>query len=1348
MIGIEQADFQESRSIGTVNAVYQILDSVIPHSATKQECAFVGAAPASHMYTTTHIEAMLFHYHQQIELIPDRSNRSVASLGADHGHVEPTCGPGRVAACFRSSASPCVPVMPAARGRPVIAKIMPDRSGCRSCTLNRIATGLYADRLLLPSLCKWKGGALMVGMQSRIALGWAWCGVMFLGVAVRGAVVLDGVNVSSGNSQATADAYTPDIVGSDLIDVSQTSLDSWTKDKDPFFETTTLNDGVGLPETGAKAGTYMPASFGSSGKLPFTYTFTLDTTVRTNGYDVFEIRTFAGWDENGSALGNQKYELLVSMTGTAAFVSLGTFTYTPFSNAAATAASATKVTLTEGGGGVITTAVDAVRFVFLDPGFTNGNSSIDGTVYYEVDVLGAPVEVSEVPIAVSGYQYDGSGEGAQPSTSPAWPDSGGVELINGVLPSAAHYTDPEWVGFLDSDADDLTSHPQVTFELVDVVDLTDMQIVYFHSTGQAGGTVTAPEEVLVSFSTNGAGYSVPVSFTSEFNHGDGDQVRLALLDVSSNRASHVRLDFRNTSPWTFLAEVTFHGSNTTPVPIALDDGFAGTSLNITNWIEHDSDNRVTQSNGLFMVTGTASWTDCGLESIKSFSRQSELVIESIAKVSTSGNDATPIGYGNWDLGTACYFLTFRSNGHFFTWKEYSGVDTGITYTPDRWYLFRMRLTAAGITYNIYPDLNDDGDFDDAGEDADLLANAPGRYRADAAYDNLKVRFNNHSAGLMSVKRVTVRERVTHVALRAAIAAAQALHDGAVEGTASGAYPAGARATLQTAIDDAQAVDDDPEATREELEAAETNMAEAVNAFRRSVNGGLLALNHILGTGQSLSVGWSGGPPLTTTQPYGNLMLSGVGQTGTDLVPLIEGPNLHSAQVETISSALANTLTALSPQTNYTSIVTRHGEGGVAYAGLKKGTTWYAKGMDQVQKSQAAAAAMGHDYKVVAVTTVHGESDHAGGNGPHYVGYLKEWQSDYDTDVKALTGQTNDIPMFFCQMSSHTKYNSATSLVPAAQLWTAENSRWHTLVCPKYFLTYSDGVHLTAQSYRHLGEYYGKALKRVLVDGGDWHPLTPTVITLDGTNITVGFHVPAPPLMADTNAVLAQTNLGFEYADDASSAAISHVSIANADTIAISLDGIPTGANPRLRYAHTGTAGSWAGWNQAGAARGNIRDSDATASLYGSALQNWLVHFDHPIPYDPARDDADHDGVPDRWENLNFDGTNVSHGASSNADGDPMSDYAEWAAGTDPRDTTDFFRLYGKIAESGTAFELSWDTLHERDYTLFEVSTLSGTPPWSNLFTTSGNDSSITYTNTRADTTQRFFRVQLTVKENE
>lgn len=362
------------------------------------------------------------------------------------------------------------------------------------------------------------------------------------------------------------------------------------------------------------------------------------------------------------------------------------------------------------------------------------------------------------------------------------------------------------------------------------------------------------------------------------------------------------------------------------------------------------------------------------------------------------------------------------------------------------------------------------------------------------------------------------------------------------------------------------------------------------------------LNHILSTGQSLSIGTNGAPALTTTQPYNNVMLNWL-----SFAPLVE------TNVETISSAMANSITAHVSYDKYQIAVTRHGVGATSYTGLKKGTIPYYNGMIQVLLVKANAESLGKIYRVIGVTTIHGESDHLAGSGLYYEGYLVEWQRDYENDIKSITGQVGTIPMFTDQMSSYTGLNSATSEIPLAQLSAYENNPTKIiLVGPKYFLNYSDSAHLTNTSYRWLGEYYGKVIKKVIVDKQTWKPLMPERIVRNSNIIYVQFSVPVPPLVFDTSLVLAKPNYGFEYYDDSSSASIINIEIINSDTVKITLNTRPTGSNQRLRYAYTGTAGAYPGAQSLGSARGNLRDSDSTSSLYGNTLYNWSVHFDKAI----------------------------------------------------------------------------------------------------------------------------------------
>lgn len=376
------------------------------------------------------------------------------------------------------------------------------------------------------------------------------------------------------------------------------------------------------------------------------------------------------------------------------------------------------------------------------------------------------------------------------------------------------------------------------------------------------------------------------------------------------------------------------------------------------------------------------------------------------------------------------------------------------------------------------------------------------------------------------------------------------------------------------------------------------------------------INQILSTGQSLSVGIASTPALTTTQPYANLMLTGgaggIGAGGS-FTPLVE------SSVETISSSMANTITANDTGNDFDVAVSLHGVSGYTYSQLKKGTGPFTNGMNQVTNAKSAAITLGRTSRVIGVTTIHGETDNYNGvSGATYQGYLEEWQNDYDTDVKAITGQTNEVILFLDQMSSFmSSYaNDATSEIPIYQLYAAEDNPTEiVLVAPKYFFNYSDRHHLTGASSRWLGEYYGKVIKKVVIDHETWRPLSPDSAVRSANVIDVNFHVPAGVLAFDTTLVSSRTNKGFEYYDSTSSATISSVAILDSDTVRITLSGTPTGANQRIRYAYTGVPGTDTGAQNAGSAAGNLRDSDPYPSLYGNTLYNWAVHFDEPITLD-------------------------------------------------------------------------------------------------------------------------------------
>lgn len=382
-----------------------------------------------------------------------------------------------------------------------------------------------------------------------------------------------------------------------------------------------------------------------------------------------------------------------------------------------------------------------------------------------------------------------------------------------------------------------------------------------------------------------------------------------------------------------------------------------------------------------------------------------------------------------------------------------------------------------------------------------------------------------------------------------------------------------------------------------------------------------SINHVLLAGQSLSFGALGAPPLSTTQPYQNLMFNaGVINTGAahlaGLVPLVE------SDVETLSSGMANLIAQLAhdeapagqppDERSHDVLVSGHGVGGTPYAGLKKGSQAYATGMAQVRAGLALAHKASRSYAVRAIVNVHGESDHVAGN-PHYADDLLLWQADYEADVQALTGQTEPVPMLHSQMSSWTAWGAPHSRVPQDQLFASlRRPDRLILVGPKYMLPYADGVHLTNTGYRWLGEYYAKVYHQVVLEGRRWSPLRPLSAQRDGLIVTLRFEVPRPPLVLDTTRVSDPGQRGFEVVEaSAAPVPIRQVELADPDRVVLTLSRLPAGPGARVRYAYTGEPGQPGGPTTG--PRGNLRDSDPTPSRSGAPLYNWCVHFDLPLP---------------------------------------------------------------------------------------------------------------------------------------
>lgn len=414
-------------------------------------------------------------------------------------------------------------------------------------------------------------------------------------------------------------------------------------------------------------------------------------------------------------------------------------------------------------------------------------------------------------------------------------------------------------------------------------------------------------------------------------------------------------------------------------------------------------------------------------------------------------------------------------------------------------------------------------------------------------------------------------------------------------------------------------------------------------------GGPLAVNipwdwaGVIGTGQSLAVGEKGNPVKATTQPYGNLKLStGAASWPLDpedasfaMVPLVEPigrrsttyPSSYPTNIsgETPHTTMANQVTALvkaASEQDYLGVHGEFGENGQCMTFLAKGASVsgvngraYEATLVETRAVVRLAGEMGKTYGVGAVIVTHGECD--AGNTDYESDLFRLW-TDYNTDIKAITGQTEDLLMIVSQQNSINDRAAST-----LALWKIGVSHPAQVVCsgPKYQYPYSaeDNVHLVTDGYQQLGEKYGQVYFERLVLGNDWQPLQPTTVERTEDVITIHFHVPVPPLAWEESFELPHASSstwaagkGFEVRAGGSPVTISSVEISG-DSVQISCAGLPA-SNVVVAYALTGNPAPMTSPFTGTRRWGLLRDSDPfVGATTQKAQPNFAVAFELPVP---------------------------------------------------------------------------------------------------------------------------------------
>jgi glycerophosphoryl diester phosphodiesterase len=291
-----------------------------------------------------------------------------------------------------------------------------------------------------------------------------------------------------------------------------------------------------------------------------------------------------------------------------------------------------------------------------------------------------------------------------------------------------------------------------------------------------------------------------------------------------------------------------------------------------------------------------------------------------------------------------------------------------------------------------------------------------------------------------------------------------------------------------------------------------------------------------------------------------------------------------------------------------------GQGSTTAANLSKGTAPYTKLISNVTNAVANATLEKKRLKVPCITWTQGENEVD--DATTYAAYMATMAQliiDLNADVKALTGQKQNIPLIGYQVAKH-NWNADYQKIGKAHFDLGITNDLFICACPSYQFDYiiegSSGgaggfiVHFTPEARLQYGAYLALAAYKMIVDGKKFKPLHIENTVIDGNDIYLHYHLPNGAITTDVTLVQNNGNFGFSI----SGTTISSVKIVGKDVIKITCAGSPVGQtlnynknqNDYYIMDYPNLKGKFRG--------GNIRDKQGDNVKYGTfPLHNWAVN---------------------------------------------------------------------------------------------------------------------------------------------
>ena len=273
--------------------------------------------------------------------------------------------------------------------------------------------------------------------------------------------------------------------------------------------------------------------------------------------------------------------------------------------------------------------------------------------------------------------------------------------------------------------------------------------------------------------------------------------------------------------------------------------------------------------------------------------------------------------------------------------------------------------------------------------------------------------------------------------------------------------------------------------------------------------------------------------------------------------------------------------------------------------LMKPVDPYNKFIAEIAHARHEAKRRGWEFYVPAVCWMQGESDIVEYPDYDYKEYFHRMYNDLNTDIKAVTGQKDDIRIISYQTTTVTKglkykpnhYEGVEGRTPTAQMELVRDDTFLWASGPTYPYDFvNESLHIDAVGQKSIGLLVAKSAMGILRNEKRNIGLVPIKYEVDGNDIRILFNVPEPPLCFDTINVRKVDNYGFNVIRKDETDIISDVLIEQ-NTVVLKCTESPSGC--KLRY---GINGEFLKGGRVNGSRGNLRDSQ-------NSLSNWCFLFE-------------------------------------------------------------------------------------------------------------------------------------------